>query len=523
MKKISIISIALLALVGCAKENKTIKEETSLKQITVRVSNDLTKANWLDNKGFLWDSGSDATLFGIVTNAQNFAAGTSMEVSEDDGTGILTATVSASEGDKLLLYYPYEDWLTAPDMSSTGATLTFSMRESQTQYEAGSQWWLADKMILVSSAPLTYGEDLSTSMSCLTSLARFLVYSSGSDTENVKSIVFSAKSSTQPLNGTVTATVDYSGNVSLNAANGSNTIALTMENPYDISEATDAKSSKGAYIGLCPATVTGFNITVKTDVATYYFESDGSIEFKAAEIKNIMLNLDKATSVDDGTAKTTSIWEGSQTYSDWETKITVATAVFNEYEAGGHLTFYFTPTDGVDWCSLIPEDGAWNKLSLGDINPGTGENVFVQELTADDATALNTNGLMVFGYNLTLTNVTYTPPVLIKTVSEESVTFGDWAAYLTVSSFDWSDISEEAVITTFVTRDTETADAWWSVQYGHMGDGWPTLTSGAATGFSNGESHSIILTADDITNLTSYGLVVSGSYVTTRKVTVHNK
>gem|GEM_PF-3890560 len=439
---------AIVLLAGCAKENKDAAVQiSSSTPINISVTQDLTKSQWLDGEVFAWSDG-DKDYFGIVTAAGNYAQSTAIET-DDNGYGTVTVAPTASEGDKMVLYYPYLSWKSVPTVSDSKASVNMYIGSSQSQWTGGQNYWLNDKIILGGKNVLEYGDETtySTKMVALSSLAHFVIYSTSGISDKIQSVKFEAKSASTPLCGNVTETIYFDGTAPvIGAGDGGNTVSVSVQSNdageiQTFAPGTSKESTGCSFLmGLLPSTVTGFTITVTTsEDKKYVFESDKEIEFKASYIKNINLNLDNATStVTPGDEET--VWEGSHALSDTSTPTKWGKSLedltwnadyidYSTLKVGDKITIYFTPidtSDGLwtclkivaakDWSIILPCVGEQQNPSFTDTSYSftlTQEDLdllYYPEYDTDGTTVkwYNNAGFAVQGCNLTITKITLT-------------------------------------------------------------------------------------------------------------------
>lgn len=265
----------------------------------------------------------------------------------------------------------------------------------------------------------TTGENLiETKMGIVGTLLRFVIYSSevaqGEEVQSVELV-----SSTDNICGAIAydytkgsdetpyywqkwcdgapENVDSGENCAIYYFEGKS-IAVNLTNPMLVNT-TDAASSVGktVYMPVAPVTANGYKYVVTTDVATYTFDaSDKVVKFNDNELKNVLLNLDKATkrvdaSATKGTLRYAGVidelnnykfsYEGCADFNPgkwWfaETKDTDADG-YVKREGGEYTAYYenvvFTYTDAttgdpVDWISVRYNDGG-NSAWLFTVQP----------------------------------------------------------------------------------------------------------------------------------------------------------
>jgi hypothetical protein len=249
-----------------------------------------TRANWTDGKGLQWEE-SDATKLGLIDNKSTINASTTMTIATD-GTAVFTGEVNA-EATKFLATYPKVN----AGVNDGCSTIYFNIASAQTQAEAGAMKSADGKVAMVGKAPIDLSSEVteySASMRMISSLARFLVYSTEGKTDKVKSV---SVTSDQAISGARVAIVNWSneGNREFNGGDVSKTATVSLTEQFDLNGITSKDDTKGIYLGLIPATSTATTYTVTTDKGAYTFTPSAAVEFKAGTIHNIALNLDKGT------------------------------------------------------------------------------------------------------------------------------------------------------------------------------------------------------------------------------------
>ncbi len=293
------LAASVLSLAACSDklDEPAAQDATRTIKITANMVFDdpgsavSSKANWADGKGLQWDA-SDATKLGLIDNKGGHNASTALTI-DDEGKAVFTGEVNA-DATKFFATYPKASNAGANDGC---ATIYFNVASAQTQAAAGKMESADGKALFVGTAPIDLSSsatEYSASMRMISSLARFLVYSTEGKTDKVKSVSITSDAA---IAGTRVAIVNWSneGNYEFNGGEVSKTAAVTLGEEFDLSGITSKDDTKGIYLGLIPATSTSTTYIVTTDKGTYTFTPSSAVEFKTGTIHNISLNLDKGT------------------------------------------------------------------------------------------------------------------------------------------------------------------------------------------------------------------------------------
>ncbi len=299
--KLEICAVAFAAtfgifLSGCSEKLDSTLSEDNRRVVTISTealiaddSGAQSKATWEDGKGLQWDASSDATALGLADNAGSNTASTALTIASD-GRATFTGEVSGS-ATKLLAYYPKAE----AKLTSESATLKFNISTEQTQSAAGKMDSSEGRLLLVGKAPIDLGtsSSYSASMRMISSLARFLVYSSEGKTDQVKSV---SVTSDAVIAGDRVALVNWTneGNSESAGSYGAKTAMVTLSAPLDLTGITSKADAKGIYLGVLPASSASTTYKVTTDKGIYVFTASSAKEFLSGTIHNIPLNLDKA-------------------------------------------------------------------------------------------------------------------------------------------------------------------------------------------------------------------------------------
>lgn len=296
MKKISIVwGLAALLFAGCNKQAGEVTVPTRTIQVTATVEQPSPegKATWVDGDGFNWDAASvESTEFGIGAIAAEGAAfnrSTAVEIS--DGSALVTVAVPENFT-SAYLFYPWTGSY-GHDANTVLAGAWYTISGNQTQSQAGTMDSAANKMALVSASAIeASATGYSAVMSCQSALVRFIVFSATATDETVHSVALSVNNAS--ISGNFHILVE-NGSVRTETAAGSVEAKVTLSTPYSLSGITGRDLASGIYLGIIPATTSGYTYTVVTSKGTYTFESSAERTFAAGSITNVFLNLDKAT------------------------------------------------------------------------------------------------------------------------------------------------------------------------------------------------------------------------------------
>ena len=314
MKKYIMFAAALAVLAGCAKEEqktlateeKSQEEEISQEVVTddgrrqirliTNVEDPIARATLDLTNGFLWNTTSDATRFGLFTDADTYEPSTDVAIGLDK-KAVVSVSVDANANKAYLLYGDSYGHVT----NGIQPFSWFRLTPSQTQKDAGLLDDTHQKIILVSDPVSVSGgeSEVSVNLNMLTSMICFNIYDSAGSSEKVQSVQFKADvCSPYSLINYCHVKYPFDGSASIyEIADSWNTGTVTLTNAYDLTSIEDKASAKGIFMGVMAGTVTGYTITVTTDAGAYKFVTDNSIEFKAGKVKPINIDIQKATPV----------------------------------------------------------------------------------------------------------------------------------------------------------------------------------------------------------------------------------
>lgn len=272
----------LPVLFACTKEDDSVKNPNSGDgqkfDFTITVSEDpssITKASFDDAKGIYWTAGGKA---GIVNSAGEKTESAQLSnIYENDQKA--SFEFSETNTGEYKFFYPYHS-----DANAT--TIPFWVDPNQSTSAGNS----ADCFAVVSTGLVTldatnHDTPAETHYKVVGSYIRFAPF--GKADEKVKYIITRGESGT--VSGRYFINWDNSfDHYDLNAE----TVTLTVNGDYTTSADKDA--AKGLYAAVLPANSQN-TYTVVTDKGYYVFESASEKEFKFGAIKDIPLNLEKAS------------------------------------------------------------------------------------------------------------------------------------------------------------------------------------------------------------------------------------
>ncbi len=424
MKKIFKYMFAVVAgvaaLAACTNEpDENIKPEEQNGGLTIVASmGDATKTIMADGEGIKWEESDNFVAWYVDPAAEkpySYALReekTPTSITEDGYKAALTLE-NAPVGGYLWLSYGSN---TAYDGTSA-AKVEFNYNAAQTQATPG----VANKeyMRLVGEKiAVEENGEYTAKMEVVGTIMRFIVYSSNGTyaNENVKSVqLVSADKNIAGGSSAIaynfadfynteagrkwhtSVTNQFSDECEIFWDATSKTITTTLTNTFK--PAADAASSKGngVYMFVPPVKVGGYKYIVETNEARYIFDASTTpTEFTTNTIKNVTINLEKATkredaSVPKGTLRYAGVidelnnykfsYEGCADFNPgkwWfaETKDTDADN-YDKREGGEYTAYYenvvFTYTDAttgnpVDWISVRYNDGG-NSAWLFTVQP----------------------------------------------------------------------------------------------------------------------------------------------------------
>ena len=136
--------------------------------------------------------------------------------------------------------------------------------------------------------------EITVDMKILGTVFRVLPYTSLYNDEVIQKVTFSSTS-------TIAGTVEYqpAGTYRAPFWANINKIIIELDSSMGLTSVTDKESSAGIYFSLPPtgSAIEGYEYVVTTDKAEYVFDSDKALTVTNNVVKNIPLNLDKATRV----------------------------------------------------------------------------------------------------------------------------------------------------------------------------------------------------------------------------------
>lgn len=420
----------LPVLFACTKEDDRVKNPNSGEgqkfDFTITVSEDpssITKASFDDELGIYWVAGGKA---GIVNFDGNLIESSPLDnIYVYDGSQQASFEFSGVDAGEYKFFYPYHS-------DATAETIPFWVDPKQST-DAGNS---ADCFAVVSTSLVTldatkHDTPAETHYKVVGSYIRFAPF--GKTDEKVKYIITRGAAT---VSGRYFVKRDNTfDHYDLNAE----TVTLSVNGDYTTSADKDA--AEGLYVAVLPA-VSKNTYTVVTDKGYYVFESSSEKEFKFGAIKDIPLNLEKASRrtpdqlyvIGDAT---TAGWNGNDAIelTKNENKFVAEGIVLVPAKEG--FKFNTKKTDSVDaWSNAFVNAGD-NKLAYYvDIPDGKDTKFTVDKpgkynLTVDFDTFTVTTEL-VEEYHPTVMNGTENP----EPVTMEKVSDGVYSGVLYVGSGD---------------------------------------------------------------------------------------
>lgn len=297
MKKYIVFVAALVVLAGCAKDIQNNVHDGSSRELRFIVNEDVISKASLDvTNGFRWNASADAEKFGAFADDETHAPSTAVEVGMDKRATV-TVAVSSSASNAYLYYGSAYNQV--PNTSTPDCF--FTMSSSQVQSSAGTLDSMTDRIILASSKIGISGgaSEIATSLSMLSSFICFNIYDSNGTDETITSVEFEADAITSGFNlsGQMHVVFPFASAPYVTGDSGvnSNDVTVSLSSPYDLTSITSKTSAQGVFMGVMPAVVSGYTISVTTNVGVYRFATDASITFTAGKVKPINIDLQKAT------------------------------------------------------------------------------------------------------------------------------------------------------------------------------------------------------------------------------------
>ena len=436
-----VIALGAMAL-ACEQELRNVENTKTAEPVKVNVKIGLpefpdSKAQLSDELGITWEAGDVVWFNGNTGNAE--ATLTSEQISDNghratfsieipaitgqDATGVLRYNWSTRNNAEYDFGNPSEHKVA--DVSATfvsGTSLIYTQPAAGVMNKAyllmhSNTSRDAQTFLKADSSPV----DVTVDMKIIGTVYRVMPYTASYNDEKVQSVTFKLNNGSV-IGGTVV--YDYVNGTYRSAQEVNwltyKTVTVNLGTAFDLSEVTGKDSSKGIYFSL-PKTNTaitgGYTYTVKTDKATYTFESANSFEVAENQLKNVYLNLDNATAREDDTVAkgVYSFWGSINNGSNFNytsdaqvnqgigywvvrTKDTGA-ADYVTVEANAHPEYYsavFTATDdatglAADWCNVRYRSGdTWWIVDLTENTSSTDRSATVVATYPD-----NNNGYTI--------------------------------------------------------------------------------------------------------------------------------
>lgn len=276
----------LPVLFACTKEDDRVKNPNSGEgqkfDFTITVSEDpssITKASFNDELGIYWVAGGKAGI--VNSDGERFESSTldNDNIYVYDGSQQASFLFSEANTGEYKFFYPYHS-------EANNETIPFWVDPKQSTDVGNS----ADCFAVVSTSLVTldatkHDTPAETHYKVVGSYIRFAPF--GKTDEKVKYIITRGEAAT--VSGRYFVKWDNTfDHYDLNAE----TVTLSVNGDYTTSADKDA--AKGLYVAVLP-TASKNTYTVVTDKGYYVFESSSKKDFKFGAIKDIPLNLEKAS------------------------------------------------------------------------------------------------------------------------------------------------------------------------------------------------------------------------------------
>jgi len=300
MKKINTIiaAIGMMSFAACQQENL----ETQTKNM-VEVKATITEEvkGFTDVEGIRWEVGDQIKYAGGVELVS--AALTAADISADGYTATFKFDAALNAVDRT-------GWFTSTkchpgNYNEVEFTIGADNGNIYTQNVAGEM--NARYLFLHSGTGIisvTAGEDPEIDMNIAGSIFRIIPYTTTYTDENVISVKLASKTN---MVGTVAYDRGGGSYRGVNDVNWKqyNSVKVSLGTPFSLEGVTSADKSKGIYMAVAATTAAvpldGYQYVVETDKATYTFDAmDKTLEVAENVVKNVMLNLDKATRATEG-------------------------------------------------------------------------------------------------------------------------------------------------------------------------------------------------------------------------------
>lgn len=332
MKKIytyaAIVALCATAVSSCQKEASIVAPDTDTTIYKVKLSNPRTKA-FTDAAGLTWNVGDQIRWEGNTGNTTHTL--TAEEISSDGHTATFEIAIPniKNESPKGVFRYNYNsannsEWnFGSSERIVTDESIAFVNGQSVTYTQSVAGTMNPAFIFLHSSTKWeTFAKsesetpELTASMQILGSIFRVMPYTTEYNDESIQSVSIKVNDNSKRLGGLVF--YNYGGNEYLDANqknyNSYTTATVNLGTALSLSGITDRESSKGIYFAV-PATNTaisgGYTVVIKTDVATYTYNSSADLSVSENAVKNIYIKLDAAHRVADADVKGTLKYEGS--------------------------------------------------------------------------------------------------------------------------------------------------------------------------------------------------------------------
>lgn len=233
-----------------------------------------------------------------------------------------------------------------------------------------------------------------------------------------------------------------------------------------------------------------------------------------------------------GGMTTVELWSGTFDTASWAVELVSAAkfaglpvdAVYtvtiqSPAESGAQLTF----KDAGDWSALLsatPSDPEWGCYT---IQPGDESYSF--SLDADDLAKVQAHGMYISGQKAIVTRLTVTyaapAPSKAKTVWEGSFDIGGWSANLELQASIFAGAKAGNKLRINYVSTEIAGEPWYQLMISTLSDGWPTMTGTEQFDVSvDSTSVEFELSADQVAELTTYGIVLKGHALIIKSVEI---
>lgn len=319
------MSILAVCFTSCQKESEQYKapvDENGQRQANVRLSSlDPTKAHMDDALGLIWDESDEITWFYYHSGDENAYWSTPYTLQAADITAPGYEAVYRGNLDAGNLWGVFRYNVNGNNEvyfanANAGFGTLSSGIYSFSQTEAGvmnkKQIHLHSGLNCVDLDNTADGDEQAVGMDIMGTVFRIIPFTNSYNTETISSVSILSYDN---IIGTVR--YHYGSNVYYDSVNDANYwsakgVTVNLETGMSLSGVTSRENSKAIYFSL-PATeagvstILGYTYIITTDAAVYYFDSAKQLVVENNKVKNVYLNMDKATRAPSG-ATTGTFW-----------------------------------------------------------------------------------------------------------------------------------------------------------------------------------------------------------------------